>query len=160
VVPAPADEHSSAEIMIAARAEQPRSSSRALASSDLGSGLVSVLVLCVSLARFGCVTSNPPCLTAHGERTWFVWAYRHPGPEDLFRRIGRQLRPGEPIDVVASLGQYESYWWHGMASYFLWEHQLAAANRRGAPPAPRPGRALVIVSDAGEIRVLEEPHPP
>ena len=133
----------------------------ALATSDLGSALVSVLVLCVSLARFGCVTDHPPCLTAHGERTWFAWAYRHPDPEDLFLRIGRQLRPGESIGIAAPLGAYEATWWHAMDSYFLWQHPLAAAaSRRGALPAPHPGYALVIVSDAGEIRVLREPHPP
>ena len=133
----------------------------ALASSALGSGLASVLVLCVSLARFGCVTNHPPCLTAHGERTWFAWAYRHPDPEDLFRRIGRQLRPGESIGIVASLAEHEATWWHGMASYFLWQHPLAAiANCHGALPAPHPGFALVIVSDAGGVRVLRGPHGP
>jgi hypothetical protein len=123
--------------------------------------LVSVAVLCVSLARLGCLIRHPPCLTVHGERTWLDWAYRHPDPEALFRRIGAQLRPGEPIAVMAPLAEFESYWWHGMGSYFLWDHPLAATyNWRAQPPQRLPGQALVIVSERGEIRVLRGPPPP
>ena len=67
--------------------------------------LISALVLCVCLARLDCLLRHPPCLTAHGERTWLSWAYRHPEPQDLWRRIARQLRPGEAVVIVARQGR-------------------------------------------------------
>jgi hypothetical protein len=122
------------------------------------SWLVSAAVLCVSLARLACLFRDAPCLTAHGERTWLEWSYRHPDPEDLFRRIGARLRPGEAITVTAPLAEYEAYWWHGMGSYFMWEHPIAELlNRRRPLPAPRRGRPLVIISSHDQIRVLRQP---
>jgi hypothetical protein len=122
--------------------------------------LVSVLVLCVSLARTDCLLRHPPCLTAHGERTWLHWAYRHPEPQQLFQRIGSQLRPGEPIVIVAPGAVNETYWWRAMASYFLPDHRIAALNdlhRRHLDPPPRTsagGPAWVIVTAGGDVRVL------
>src|SRR5258708_35280319 len=92
--------------------------------------LVSALVLCVSLARTDCLLRHPACLTAHGERTWLGWAYRHPEPQRLFQRIGGQLRPGEPIVIVARAAVEETYWWRAMGSYFLPDHPIAALRRR------------------------------
>jgi hypothetical protein len=122
--------------------------------------LVSALVLCVSLARTDCLLRHPPCLTAHGERTWLHWAYRHPEPQQLFQRIGSQLRPGEPIVIVAPGAVNETYWWRAMASYFLPDHPIAALSdrdRRSLDPPPRPaagGPAWVIVTPGGHVRVL------
>jgi hypothetical protein len=117
--------------------------------------LISALVLCVCLARLDCLLSHPPCLTAHGERTWLTWAYRHPEPQDLWRRIAGQLRPGEPVVIVARQAVAETYWWRTMAGYFLPGHPIAAtrnvAARRSEPVA---GAAEVIVSaDGREVRV-------
>ena len=122
--------------------------------------LVSALVLCVSLARTDCLLRHPPCLTAHGERTWLSWAYRHPEPQQLFQRIGSQLRPGEQIVIVAPGAVNETYWWRAMASYFLPDHPIAALSdldrrnldRPARPPAGGPAR--VIVTAAGRVRVL------
>jgi len=122
--------------------------------------LVSALVLCVSLARGDCLLRHPPCLTAHGERTWMRWAYRHSEPELLFQRIGGQLRPGEAIVVVARAAVAETYWWRAMASYFLPDHPIAALSdrdRRHLDRPPRPsagGPAWVIVTAGGRVRVL------
>lgn len=122
--------------------------------------LVSALVLCVSLARTDCLLRHPPCLTAHGERTWLRWAYRHPEAEQLFQRIGSQLRPGEPIVIVAPGAVDETYWWRAMASYFLPDHLIAALSdldrrHRGRPPLPPAGGpASVIVTAGGRVRVL------
>jgi hypothetical protein len=122
--------------------------------------LVSVLVLCVSLARGDCLLRQPPCLTAHGERTWLRWAYRHPEPQQLFQRIGSQLRPGEPIVIVAPAAVDETYWWRAMAGYFLPGHPIAALSDRdprhlGPPPRPSAGGpAWVIVTAGGQVRVL------
>jgi hypothetical protein len=122
--------------------------------------LVSALVLCVSLARTDCLLRHPPCLTAHGERTWLHWAYRHPEPQQLFQRIGSQLRPGEPIVIVAPAAVDETYWWRAMASYFLPDHPIAALSdlhRRNLDRPPRPaagGPAWVMVTAGGRVRVL------
>jgi hypothetical protein len=120
--------------------------------------LVSALVLCVSLARTDCLLRHPPCLTAHGERTWLDWAYRHPEPQRLFQRIGGQLRPGEPIVIVAMAAEEETYWWRAMASYFLPDHPIAGLTNLSRPPRPTPfsagGPARVIVSAVGRVRVL------
>jgi hypothetical protein len=122
--------------------------------------LVSALVLCVSLARTDCLLRHPPCLTAHGERTWLNWAYRHPEPQQLFQRIGSQLRPGEPIVIVAVAAVEETYWWRAMASYFLPDHPIAALSnldRRNLdrpPPCSAGGPARVIVAARGHVRVL------
>lgn len=122
--------------------------------------LASALALCVSLARTDCLLCHPPCLTAHGERTWLRWAYRHPEPEQLFQRIGSQLLPGEPIVVVAPAAVDETYWWRTMAGYFLPDHPVMALSdlhRRRLDPPPRPsagGPAWVIVTAAGRVRVF------
>ena|ERR1700676_1791789 len=121
--------------------------------------LVSALVLVVSLARTDCLLRHPPCLTAHGERTWLNWAYRHPEPQQLFQRIGGQLRPGEPIVIVAVAAVEETYWWRAMASYFLPDHPIAALSdldRRNLdrPPRLAGGPAWVIVTAGGHVRVL------
>jgi hypothetical protein len=124
--------------------------------------LVSALVLCVSLARTDCLLRHPPCLTAHGERTWLSWAYRHSEPKQLFERIGSQLRPGEPIVVVAVGAVEETYWWRAMASYFLPDHPIVALGnldgRKLHQPPPRPagGPAWVIVTADGHVRVLRD----
>lgn len=114
--------------------------------------LLAVAVLCVSLARIDCLVRHPPCLGAHGERTWMAWAYRHPEPRALFRRIGSQLRPGEPIVVVAAWAEEETYWWRGMGAYFLPDHPIAALSDRvrrpAAPPAPGPARVFVAADGA------------
>lgn len=122
--------------------------------------LVSALVLCVSLARTDCLLRHSPCLTAHGERTWLDWAYRHPEPQQLFQRIGGQLHPGEPIVIVAVAAVEETYWWRAMASYFLPDHPIAALgnlDRRHLDRPPRRsagGPARVIVAARGHVRVL------
>jgi hypothetical protein len=118
--------------------------------------LASALVLGVSLARTDCLLRQPPCLTAHGERTWMGWAYRHPEPERLFQRIGGQLRPGEPIVVVARATVAETYWWRALASYFLPDHPIAALSDPDRPPPPlvAGGPARVIVSAHGQVRVF------
>ena len=122
--------------------------------------LASALALCVSLARTDCLLRHPPCLTAHGERTWLRWAYRHPEPEQLFQRIGSQLRPGEPIVIVAPAAVDETYWWRTMAGYFLPGHPITALSdphrrRLDLPPQPSAGGpAWVIVTAAGRVRVL------
>jgi len=119
--------------------------------------LVSALVLGVSLARTPCLLRHPPCLTAHGERTWMRWAYRHSEPERLFQRIGGQLRPGEAIVVVARAAVAETYWWRAMASYFLPDHPIAALSDsdRTPPPLAAGGPARVIVSARGQVRVFK-----
>jgi hypothetical protein len=119
--------------------------------------LVSALVLCVSLARTDCLLRHPPCLTAHGERTWLNWAYRHPEPQQLFQRIGSQLRPGEPIVIVAVAAVEETYWWRAMASYFLPDHPITALSNLH-PPLRRSdgGPAWVIVTAGGQVRVLRD----
>jgi len=125
-----------------------------------GAWLVSALVLCVSLARGDCLLRHPPCLIAHGERTWLHWAYRHPEPQQLFQRIGSQLRPGEPIVVVAAGAVAETYWWRAMASYFLPDHPIAALSdlrRSDLDRPPRPvagGPAWVMITAGGRVRVL------
>lgn len=117
--------------------------------------LVSALVLVVSLARTDGLLRHPPCLTAHGERTWLAWAYRHPEPQQLFQRIGGQLRPGEPIVIVAVAAVEETYWWRAMASYFLPDHPIAAlSNLRRQPRSAAGGPAWVIVTARGHVRVL------
>jgi hypothetical protein len=122
--------------------------------------LVSALVLCVSLARTDGLLRHPPCLTAHGERTWLDWAYRHPEPQQLFQHIGGQLRPGEPIVILAVAAVEETYWWRAMASYFLPDHPIAALSdldSRELDRPPRPsagGPAWVIVNAGGRVRVL------
>jgi len=117
--------------------------------------LVSALVLCVSLARADCLLRHPPCLAAHGERTWFAWAYRHPEPQQLFERIGGQLRPGEPMVVVAMAAVDETYWWRAMASYFLPDHRIAALSDLDRPPRlSAGGPAQVFVYAGGQVRVL------
>ncbi len=116
--------------------------------------LVSALVLCVSLARTDCLLRHPPCLTAHGERTWLGWAYRHPEPQQLFQRIGGQLRPGEPIVIVARAAVEETYWWRAMGSYFLPDHPIAALRRRDRRSRLSASVAQVIVSASGQVRVL------
>jgi hypothetical protein len=116
--------------------------------------LVSALVLCVSLARMDCLLRHPPYLAAHGERTWLGWAYRHPEPQALFQRIGAQLRPGEPIVIVAREAEGEAYWWRAMGSYFLPDHPIAGcSNLDRRPLLHAGGPAQVIVSGAGQVRV-------
>jgi hypothetical protein len=128
---------------------------RALAAA--AAWLVSAAVLCVCVARMNCVLGHPPCLTAHGEHTWLGWAYRHPDPQELFRRIGSRLRPGEPIVIVARQAEQETYWWRGMASYFLWDHAVnGLRNLDRLPRVPGVGQALVIVSDLGAIDVRRQ----
>jgi hypothetical protein len=125
-----------------------------------GAWCVSALVVCVCVARVDCLLRHPPCLTAHGERTWLGWAYRHPEPEEIFQRIEDRLRPGEPIVVVARQAEEETYWWRTMGAYFMPDHPIAAlkdlAPGSGLPPAV--GTAQVIVSPGErQIRVLRAP---
>jgi len=137
------------------QSDQAPESAAATRAATAAAWLISALVLCVSLARMDCLLRHPPCLTAHGERTWLGWAYRHPEPQALFHRIGAQLRPGEPVVIVARQAEAETYWWRTMGSYFLPDHPIAGcSNLHRRPRVPAGGPALVIVSAAGEVRVL------
>jgi len=124
------------------------------AAATAAAWLISALVLCVSLARLDCLLRHPPCLTAHGERTWWGWAYPHPEPQALFQRIGAQLRPSEPLVIVARRAEEEAYWWRAMGSYFLPDHPIAGCSNPDRQPQLRTGGAAqVIVSAAGQVRV-------
>jgi hypothetical protein len=115
--------------------------------------LLAAAVLGVCGWRLACCVTAPPCYTEQ-ERRWLPWCYRHPDPEALFRQIGNLLRPAEPIVIVAPLGRFETYWWRGMASYFLWDHPVEAVFNTADPRPPiAPGRALVVLDESGEPHV-------
>lgn len=108
--------------------------------------------------RLECLVLHEPCLAAHGERIWLSWAYRHPDPEEVLRQIGAQLRPGEPVAIVARQAEQEAYWWSVMTAYFLPGHRLAGVRnlRRGPGPA-LPGVAQAIVHWHGRRLLILRP---
>jgi hypothetical protein len=123
---------------------------------------LAVCALCVAAARLGCLARRPPCLDAHGERTWFGWSYLHPEPETLFRAVGGALRAGEPIVIVYPSAADETYWWRGMASYFLPGHPVEAVRRaadrpRSTASGPAPVPALVTIRRNGSFRIVRPP---
>jgi hypothetical protein len=129
-------------------------SARAGRLSRSAATLLAVAVLGVCCWRLGSFVTDPPGYTAH-ERLWLAWSYRHPDPEGLFGAIEARLRPAEPIVIVAPLGRFESYWWRGTSSYFLWDHPIAAVLNRADPCPPAAlGRTLVMMDDRGGWRVL------
>lgn len=109
-------------------------------------------VLCVCGGRAACLARRAPCLEAHGERTWFRWAHRHDDPQTFFAALAGRLQPGEPIVIAARQGGNETYWWRGMASYFLADHPVVAVVDLARRPGPSPGQALVVVRGDG-VRV-------
>ncbi len=130
---------------------------RQLPPAGAAAWLTAALVLAVCLSRLGCMLPAAPCLDAHGERTWLAWAYRHPRPQELFRWMDAQLRPGEPVVVAAAGAEEEDYWWRTMAGYFLPDHRLLAL----CDPGPRHGACLAaggppvaVVSPGGRLGVL------
>lgn len=110
-------------------------------------------VLAVAVTLFVAVTalqrvrelaaSQPPA--AVGEKRWMDWAYRW-GMADPLRDAGRQLRPGEPVELVVHHPIFEEGWWKVMARYYLPSHRVVAI-RRAADPTPPQHHTLVVVDE-------------
>lgn len=92
-------------------------------------------------------------LTAHGERQWYGWSYRHPELAAQLARARTELRPRETVHLVVPPGWYEARWLRVMIRYHLPEQALGGIHERGEPPFPPPGATTVALTRAGEVWV-------
>jgi hypothetical protein len=85
-------------------------------------------------------------LTAHGERAWFGWAYRHPGLAAQLARARDDLAPGETVYLAVAASPDQARWLRVMARYHLPEQELGGILEPGAAP-PGPGRVVAVELD-------------
>jgi len=83
-------------------------------------------------------------LTAHGERLWFGWAYRHPELAAQLARARAALAPGETVYLAVAAGPDRARWLRVMARYHLPAQELGGILAPGAAP-PAPGGTVVAL---------------
>lgn len=96
-------------------------------------------------------------LTAHGERLWFGWSYRHPELGPTLARARVELRPGEAFHLVVPPGRYEERWLRVVVRYHLPEQTLAGVHELAEPPTPPPGVTAVLLGEGGRVEVRRGP---
>ena len=82
-------------------------------------------------------------LSAHGERLWFRWAYRHPGVAAQLARARPLLAEGETLYLQVAANPDQVRWLRVMARYHLPEQELGGILEPGAAP-PAPGTVVPV----------------
>jgi len=109
---------------------------RALCLLLLALALAATAVRGVRLAR-------GEALTAHGERLWFGWAYRHPGLAAQLAQARAGLAAGETVWLAVAATPDQARWLRVMARYHLPEQEPGGVLEPGAAP-PAAGTVVAV----------------